>query len=89
MDKISINKISETDFEVTVESRSTTKHIVNLPEAYYQQLTNGKVTPEILIEKSFEFLLERESNTSILGRFELPTINRYFTEYESTIENYF
>lgn len=89
MDKISINKISETDFEVTVESRSTTRHQVSLPGAYYRQLTNGKVTPEILIEKSFEFLLERESNTSILGRFELPTINRYFTEYESTIENYF
>ncbi|MDX2343195.1 MAG: hypothetical protein QNL12_05390 [Acidimicrobiia bacterium] len=39
----------------------------------------------VLVEKSFEFLLERESNTSILSSFELPVIDRYFPEYETTI----
>jgi hypothetical protein len=39
----------------------------------------------MLVEKSFEFLLERESNTSILSSFDLPVIGRYFPEYESTI----
>jgi hypothetical protein len=43
------------------------------------------VSPEILIERSFEFLLERESNRSILSRFDLPVIGRYFPEYESAI----
>jgi len=38
-----------------------------------------------LIEKSFEFLLERESNTSILRSFDLPVIQRYFPEYERAI----
>ena len=33
----------------------------------------------------FEFLLARESNTSILSRFDLPVISRYFPEYESKI----
>jgi hypothetical protein len=89
MDKISISKITETDFEVTVESRSTTIHNVSLPEAYYQQLTNEKVTPETLIEKSFEFLMKRESNTSILSQFELSVIGRYFPEYELRIGEYF
>jgi hypothetical protein len=33
----------------------------------------------------FEFLLQRESNTSILSSFELPVIGRYFPEYEDEI----
>ena len=40
---------------------------------------------ETLLERSFEFLLERESNTSILRRFDLPVIGSYFPEYERTI----
>ncbi|MFP4384841.1 MAG: hypothetical protein ACLFST_05240 [Spirochaetia bacterium] len=38
-----------------------------------------------LIKKSFEFLLKRESKESILSSFDLPTIQRYFPEYERTI----
>ena len=45
----------------------------------------GTVPVEKLVEKSFEFLLERESNTSILRSFDLPVIQRYFPEYERTI----
>jgi hypothetical protein len=37
------------------------------------------------VEKSFEFLLDREPNTSILRTFDLPVIQRYFPEYERTI----
>jgi hypothetical protein len=37
------------------------------------------------VEKSFEFLLERESNTSILKTFDLPVIGGYFPEYENAI----
>jgi hypothetical protein len=43
------------------------------------------VPAEKLVGKSFEFLLERESNTSILRSFDLPVIQRYFPEYEQTI----
>jgi hypothetical protein len=52
---------------------------------YWRKLTGGRVPPEKLVEKSFEFLLERESNTSILRSFDLPVIQRYFPEYERTI----
>jgi hypothetical protein len=48
-------------------------------------LTGSKVSPETLIEKSFEFLLERESNTMILARFDLPVIGDYFPEFEKNI----
>ena len=63
---ITIKQINDITFEVTVRSRVTTTHIVTVPQAYYEKLTNNKVTPEVLVEKSFEFLLKRESNTSIL-----------------------
>ena len=52
---------------------------------YYEKLAGGRVTAETLVEKSFEFLLEREPNTSILRRFDLPVIQSYFPEYEQTI----
>jgi len=72
-------------YQVTVESGSTTQHTVTLTPEYWQKLTNGRVPAETLIQKSFEFLLERESNTSILSSFDLPVIQRYFPEYERTI----
>ena len=72
-------------YQVTVESASTTRHTVTLTPDYCQKLTLGRVPAETLIQKSFEFLLERESNTSILRSFDLPVIQRYFPEYERTI----
>jgi hypothetical protein len=83
--KIDVAKKDAETYEVTVSSSSTTTHTVKLKPDYYRQLTGGKVSEQTLIEKSFEFLLERESNTSILSRFDLPLINRYFPEYEKEI----
>ena len=82
---ITVEKITETTFRVTVESQSTTTHEVTVRPSYYQKLTGGGISYETLIQKSFEFLLERESNTSILRSFELSVINQYFPEYEGTI----
>jgi hypothetical protein len=72
-------------YEVTVEGVSTTVHSVTVTPEYLQKLTGGRASAETLIEKSFEFLLERENNTSILRAFDLPVIQRYFPEYERTI----
>ena len=85
MNKIGVARKDPETFEVTVEGSTTTTHTVRLKPEYYQKLTSGKVFPETLIEKSFEFLLERESNTMILSSFDLPLIGRYFPEYEKTI----
>jgi hypothetical protein len=82
---ITIEKINETTFKVTVSDRTATTHMVTVSPEYWQKLTEGKVTAEKLVEKSFAFLLEREANTSILRAFELPVIQRYFPEYEKTI----
>jgi hypothetical protein len=82
---ITIEKINETTFKVTVSDRTATTHLVTVSPEYWQKLTEGKISQEKLVEKSFEFLLEREPNTSILRAFELPVIQRYFPEYEKTI----
>ena len=80
-----VAKINETTFKVTVEGRTTTTHTVTVSRDYYRKLTGGRVTADELVEKSVEFLLERESNTSILSTFDLPVIQSYFPEYERTI----
>lgn len=72
--------------EVTVdESGSSTNHTVQVDKSYYEKLTSGKQPPEILIKRSFEFLLEREPKESIMKNFNLTVINRYFGDYESVI----
>ena len=86
MEKIKVKKISESQFEVTVNDRGTTTHLVTVSKDYFDKLTGGKISRETLIEKSFEFLLQRESNTSILRSFDLPVIGKYFPEYEGKIK---
>lgn len=83
---IRVRKIDDTTFDVTVEDGTTTNHRVTVDPSYHRKLTGGRVPPETLVEKSFEFLLEREPNTSILSRFDLPVIGRYFPEYEKSIK---
>ena len=85
MAEIDVTRKDDETFEVTVRDSTTTTHTVTLTNDYCQKLTRGKVPPEKLIEKSFEFLLERESNTMILTSFDLPVIGDYFPEYERTI----
>ena len=85
MAEIRVVKKDEDTFEVTVQANRTTTHRVSLSEAYYQKLAGGKGTREGLIQASFEFLLERESNSAILSQFDLTVIGRYFPEYERSI----
>jgi len=84
---IQVEKLDDRTFQVTVTAGATTTHTVTVSPDYYQKLTGGDVSAETLVEKSFEFLLERESNASILSRFDLPVIGRYFPEYERKIRN--
>jgi hypothetical protein len=82
---IRVNKTGAGAYQVSVEGPSTTMHSVTVTPEYFQKLTGGRASAETLLEKSFEFLLEREGNTSILRTFDLSVIQRYFPEYERTI----
>ncbi len=83
---ITIKLIKGSDFEVLVESMSITQHKVHVSNDFYKLLTDGKFSYENLIKVSFEFLLERESNNSILSQFDLKVISHYFPEYEKEIK---
>ena len=84
--QIEIEKIDATHFLVRVAERgSTSTHHVTLDPKDHAKLAGGKAVPEELIRKSFEFLLEREPKESILSRFDLPLIGRYFPEYKHEI----
>lgn len=82
---IEVTQIDDTTFEVRVEGQFTTKHTVTVDPAYHAALTGGSTPVDELVRRSFEFLLEREPNTSILSQFDLRVINDYFPEYEQEI----
>jgi hypothetical protein len=84
---IGVEKLKPGEFRVRViEGSSETSHVVTVQPEYIQRLSGGKTAPEELLKRSFEFLLEREPKESILARFELPAIARYFPEYEREIK---
>ena len=78
-----IEKLTENIFKVTVSENVTTQHEVTVTDIAYQRLTNGRASKEELLDFSFKFLLDREPNTSILGKFDITVISQYFPEYES------
>jgi hypothetical protein len=82
MSGIEVKKLNETTFEVMVRDRTATTHTVSVTPDYAAKMCGGRFSVEQLIINSFEFLLQRESNTSILRSFDLPVIARYFPEYE-------
>ena len=85
--KIEVEKIDNSKFRVRVtEAGSESTHEVTLRPNDSARLTGGKVEPEELVRRSFEFLLEREPKESILIRFDLPVIGRYFPEFEREIK---
>ncbi len=57
-----------------------------MTQADLSRLAPGHYDPEQLVATSFAYLLEREPRESILRRFELPVIERYFPGYEAWIQ---
>jgi hypothetical protein len=85
--KIEVEKIDRFKFRVRViEAGSETIHDVTVSPGDYTKFAGDKIQPEELVRRSFEFLLEREPKESILARFDLSVISRYFPEYEREIK---
>ena len=81
---ISVKHSAGDEWLVTIQGAVTTSHRVRVTKADLDRLSEGHSAEELL-QESFRFLLERESNTSILGSFDLPLIGHYFPEYEREI----
>ena len=76
-------------FEVVVrEGKGETRHQVTMSRETCERLTSGKHTPERCLEAAFRFLLDREPKESILRRFDVTVISRYFPEFEREIPRY-
>jgi len=69
---------------VVTQDGSKTSHDVTVTAEDVARYAPG-ATPERLLEASFRFLLEREPASSILSRFALPVIERYFPDYPRVI----
>ena len=85
---ISIKKLSDDVFKVTVAETSTTTHTVTVTDQSLTDLTDDKVTKTQLLKFSFKFLLEREPNTSILSSFDINVISRYFSDYKDEVRRW-
>jgi hypothetical protein len=70
---------------VTVgDDAGATIHDVTVDRATQEDMA-FRATAEELVRASFEFLLEREPRESIMRRFELPIIGRFFGDYREEI----
>ena len=71
--------------DVQVEARGeSSRHSVTVSAAELARWGGGddEAAVEDLVRRSFDFLLEREPPSSILPRFDLSVIQRYFPEYD-------
>lgn len=76
----------ETRYTVTIrDGDSSTTHQVTVTDGDYRRLGERHDSKEDLVRASFEFLLEREPQESILPQFDLAVISRYFPEFEREI----
>jgi hypothetical protein len=89
---IEVQRIGEgdpLDFEVVVrEGEGETRHHVTMSREMCDRLTADKHAPERCLEAAFRFLLDREPKESILGRFDVTVISRYFPEFERELPHY-
>ena len=63
-----------------------TRHAVTVRSGDLARLDPSARDPTDLVRRSFDFLLRREPEESILASFDLTVIGRYFPEYEQTIK---
>ncbi len=85
---ISIKKRTDDVFVVTVADGMTTTHTVTVTDQSLTDLTDNNVTKTQLLEFSFNFLLDREPNTSILSSFDINVISRYFSDYRDEVRRW-
>lgn len=85
MTEILVTSLGSDLYRVEVKEGDTeTIHDVTVATADLEAWGRGH-GPQVLLEESFRFLLEREPKEAILPRFELPVIARYFADYPAEI----
>ena len=85
---ISIIKQNDDVFIVKVTNDLSTSHTVTITDQSLAELTNNNVTKTQLLQFSFDFLLQREPNTSILTSFDINIISKYFSDYKDQVRRW-
>ena len=85
---VSIKKLTDDVFEVTVVKTPTTTQTVTVTDQNFTDLTDDNATKTQLSEFSFKFLLEKEPNTSILSSFDINVISKYFSDYKGEVRRW-
>ena len=88
MAEITVTPTGTVTYKVTVtDEESSSEHIVTVdPDDGVRYGVGLNILK--LVEASFRFLLDREPKESILGRFELRVIPKYFPEFKARIADY-
>lgn len=89
---IKVTKTSDLDpmcFEVTIQEHAgRTQHVVTLSHDDYRRLSGPNCSPEHCVQAAMRFLLDHEPKESILTRFDISVIGRYFPEFEASLPEY-
>ena len=83
-----ISQLGNDIFEVVVVGDTTTCHEVIVTDKVLLELTNNLVSKKDLLDFSFNFLLRKEPNTSIMTTFEISIISQFFTEYKNEVRSW-
>jgi hypothetical protein len=86
-DEIEVIGEVESFVVIVSDGDSRTRHTVRASATELDRLAPG-VAPKRILEAAFRFLLDREAKESILARFGIGEISRYFPEFERTISDY-
>ena len=70
------------------EDGSETRHEVTLSHGKLRELAGETADARDCVEAAFRFLLDREPKDSILKRFDVSVIERYFPEFRREFPRY-
>jgi hypothetical protein len=86
MADITVTSVGSREFAVQVyDGDRETSHHVTVPESLIDELQLPEDDLERVVRESFDFLLERESASSIMHEFSLDVISGYFPEYKEEL----
>ena len=90
MSDVDVQADGDERFVVVVrDGGSATRHAVTMDAATFARLAAGAAVSRIeIIRAVFAFLLEREPKESILARFDVTVVSRYFPEFERELGRY-
>lgn len=88
MAELSVTPTGDDTYTVEVdEGTSSSRHVVTASADDLDRLAAG-VSGEVLLAAAFRFLLDREPKESIMSRFDITVISRYFPEFRDRIGDY-